>query len=184
MLKTILLVLVQSAVAYASDGGEHHLPTTQEIMKAVGPQLFNFGLFLCLLIYFLRKPIIGFFADRLNNYKSALNAASSALAEAQAKKNEIVNNIKNLEKTRAETINRARAEAEAMRNSIISEAKQTAQKFLEDAERTVKVEIEKAKLEIRDQLLKQSIVTAEKSLLDQLDDKEQKRLQKEFASKI
>ncbi len=153
----------------------------------VVPQLLltvNFTLFIGILVYALKKPSSDLFKDRVNNYRCALRSADAALAEAQAKKNEVLKNIKTLESTRASTVSKAKDEAEALRLAILVEAKASANKFREEAERTIKIEVEKAKVEIRNHLLQQAVTSAEKSLQEQLDANEQKRLQKEFASKI
>jgi len=184
--KAGFFLIALTSVALASEGEHGTAPTLTlgEIIKHLGPAIFNFSLFIGLLIYALRKPISNLFAERINNYRGALKSADAALAEAQAKRNEIIKNIKTLESTRAETVSKAQRDAETIGLAIIKEAKTSASKFNEEAERTIKVEVEKAKIDIRNHLLQQASSSAEKSLREQLDASEQKRLQKEFASKI
>jgi F-type H+-transporting ATPase subunit b len=187
MKNIVFFLIALTSVALASEGGhgvEEHALSMSEILKHLGPAAFNFILFIGLLVYALKKPITDLFAERINNYRGALKSADAALAEAQAKRAEITNNIKTLQSTRAETVSKAKSDAESMRVAIISEAKASANKFREEAERTIKVEVEKAKVEVRNHLLQQAISAAEKGLREQLDAGEQKRLQKEFVSKI
>lgn len=150
----------------------------------LGPQFFNFTLFLGLLIYILRKPIADTFSQRSKSYKELLGKADQALKEAQSKKNEIQKNLDTLKRTRDNSLNKARQEAEELKRNLVNEAQAQSKKMFDEVERTIRVETEKAKTELRNFLLQQAILQADKGLKDQLDETEQKRLQKEFAGKI
>lgn len=185
MKKHLTVIIVSlSSLALASESEHAAAPTLIEILKHLGPAIFNFSLFLGILIYVLKKPIAALFSERVNNYRNALKSADAALAEARTKKSTIAKNMKDLENSRAETVAKAKSDAEALSAAIIKEAKASASKFQEEAERTIRVEVEKAKAEVRNFLLQQAVASAEKNLTEQLDANEQKRLQKEFVSKI
>lgn len=169
--------------ARASGGGGHHGPT-QIPWSEIGPQIFNFSVFFLLLFYMLRKPVINFFSGRVGNYQAALDRASQALNEAKARKGEISENLRKLKADKDKSILQAENEAKELKMNMVAEAKSEAKKIVEEAARTIQVETEKAKSELRNFMLMQAISMADKDLNSQLDESEQKRLQKEFTGKI
>lgn len=150
----------------------------------LGPQIFNFLIFAGLLFYFLRKPTIDMFANRASNYHAAVNKASQALEEALARKQEIESKLTEMKRGHKESIAQAKKEAEALKANAVEEARAEAKRMAEEAERTIRVELDKAKTELRNFMLQQAISMADKDLGGQLDANEQKRLQKEFVGKI
>src|SRR5262245_7990313 len=73
-------------------GAHHPVPTPAELLW---PAL-NFILFVGLLVYFLRGPIVVFFRDRAARLREALQAGARALAEATALRAELARDIANL----------------------------------------------------------------------------------------
>lgn len=164
----------------AADG--HHaeggLPTVV-ILQAI-----NFLLYAGLVVYFARGPISNYFKNRQANFYSAMKRADAARAEAQAKRSEIQTRLAKLEATRDESIQKARNEAAQLRDQIVNEAKALSEKLRGDAERTAMIEVERAKLSLREDLLNQSVQMAQRILTDKMQDQDQKRLQEEFVTKI
>ena len=67
---------------------------------------------------------------------------------------------------------------------MLSEARQLAERLEQDAKRSITVELEKAKAELRRELLSGALERASQSLRQELGANDQKKLQKEFAEKI
>ena len=174
--------IVASSFGNASEahGGAHEagLPT------AVILQFINFGLYVGLVVYFGRKPIVDYFKNRQAGFYSALKRADAARAEAQAKRAEIQARLTKLETSRDESLQNARREAAALRAQIVNEAKALSERLRLDAERTADVEVARAKQTLRDDLLNQSMQMAERILRDKMQEQDQKRLQDEFVEKI
>lgn len=147
-------------------------------------QVINFVLYLGLIVYLAKKPIQEMFQGRYDGFFSALKKAEAAKAEAEAKRKEIQDRLNKLETTRDESIQKAREEAAALRNQIVEEAKSLSEKLKVDAEKTALIEIERAKTELREDLLAQSVIMAKRILTDKMQDQDQKRLQTEFVDKI
>ncbi|OQW47744.1 MAG: hypothetical protein A4S09_14395 [Proteobacteria bacterium SG_bin7] len=150
----------------------------------LGPQIFNFLVFAGILFVLLRKPVINMFASRASNYHLAVNKASQALEEAKSRKHDIESKLTEMKRGHSESIANAKKEAETLRSNAVEEARAEARRMAEEAERTIRVELDKAKLELRNFMLQQAIQMADKDLGGQLDAHEQKRLQKEFVGKI
>lgn len=162
-------------------GGEHH---EAGIPMVLWLQVINFVLYIGLIVYLARTPIKEMFQGRYDGFFSALKKAEQAKAEAEAKRKEIQDRLTKLETSREESIQKARAEAAALRTQIIEEARALSSKLKTDAEKTALIEIERAKTELREDLLAQSVVMAKRILTDKMQDQDQKRLQTEFVDKI
>jgi len=147
-------------------------------------QLINFLLYIGLIVYLAKKPIQEMFQGRYDGFFSALKKAEAAKAEAEAKRKEIQDRLNKLETTRDESIQKAREEAAALRNQIVEEARSLSSKLKADAEKTALIEIERAKAELREDLLAQSVIMAKRILTDKMQEQDQKRLQSEFVDKI
>lgn len=147
-------------------------------------QFINFFLYVGLVVYFARTPVVEYFKNRQAKFYSALKRADEARAAAQAQRADVLSRIAKLEATRDESIQNARREAAALRAQIVDEAKNVSVKLRSEAERTAAVEIDRAKHALREDLLNQSVQMAQRMLTDKMQDQDQKRLQDEFVAKI
>ncbi len=177
-LASYLALAVAPVAAFAAGGGEHGIPSV------VGLQVINFAIYVALVYFVLRKPVREFFKSRVENYQQALRKAEHAREEAEAKKREIQERLATLENTSESSLANARKEAAAMLERIQREAEEFAQKLKFEANQTVAIELEKAKMELRRELLDQAVAMAEKMLRDKMVENDQKRLQTEFVDKI
>lgn len=178
----IPFVIASSFGQTAEHGAEHvseaGLPTVVIL------QFVNFLLYVGLVVFFARKPIVEYFANRRAKFDVALKRADAARAEATAKRAETQARLAKLESSRDESIQKARTEAAALRTQIVEEAKLLSVKLQQDAEKTAQVEVERAKTELREELVNQSVSMARRILSDKMQDQDQKRLQDEFVKKI
>lgn len=147
-------------------------------------QVVNFVIYIGAIIFFARGPIREMFKGRYEGFFSAVKRAEAAKAEAEMKRKEIQDRLAKLEATRDESIQKARNDAAALRNQIVEEAKSLSAKLKADAERTAQLEVERAKYELREELLAQSVQMSKRILTDKMQEQDQKRLQSEFVDKI
>jgi F-type H+-transporting ATPase subunit b len=174
-----VITLAEEAAHEAAAGEEHH-----GIPFSVTLQAINFVLYGGLLFFFLRKPAIAYFRNRHEAYKQALVKAESARREAELKKREMQERLEALELSSAESIEQARVEAEAMKKRIVEEAKSMSTHLRNEARRTAEFEIERAKGQLREELISQSVALSKKMLEEKIGEPDQKRLQTEFVDKI
>lgn len=144
----------------------------------------NFALFIGLMAYFIAKPVKGYFEARAANYRAALTRAEAARAEAEKQKQEIATRLAALENSAQQSITQARAEAEQLRANIVREAQELSGKLREDAKRTADIEVQRAKVELREEVLSQAVAAAKSVLKERIAEPDQKRLQSEFVGKI
>jgi F-type H+-transporting ATPase subunit b len=155
-----------------------------EIPKVVLYQAINFFCLVGLLYYFLRKPVVAHFAKRHDDLTLAIREAKKLKEEAEAKHQEYVLKIKNLEGESTKILNQIRSEGEASKQRMIEEAKRISDSIQMEAQRTANNEIEKARAELYDEVLEQALAGARTLLTKSVAEKDQLRLQKEFVEKI
>ncbi len=161
-------------------GHEGGLPTVVIL------QFVNFFLYVGLVVYFARKPIVEYFKNRRAKFDVALKRADAARAEATAKRAETQTRLAKLESSRDESIQQARKDAVALRAQIVEEARSLSAKLQQDAQKTAELEVDRAKAMLREDLVNQSVAMAQRILSDRtkVQDQDQKRLQDEFVEKV
>lgn len=181
MIKWILLSLFFStSVAYAAAGGDHHgVP-----WKMVITQVFNFILVIALLTYLLRKKAKEHFKERVQEYHALITRAESAKVEAENNKKQITERLAKLEQTADSSIQQAKAEAQELKSKILEEANNLSKKLEEEARKTVDFEIQRAKEQLRRELLEESVEDARKAMKEGVQDPDLKRLQNEFVQRV
>lgn len=172
--------LVPTLALAASAGSEGH----HGIPESLTYSAINFGLYVVLLFFLLRKPVRNYFKSRKESFSQALIKAEAARNEAEARKKEINDRLQRLESSSDESIAQARAEAAALRARILQDAEAVSRNLRAEAQRTAQVEIERAKNELREELLSQAVALSRKMLVDKMAEPDQKRLQTEFVDKI
>lgn len=180
-MKLILNLMVLLAPAVVLAAGGHH---GEGIPKAVMYQAINVVILVAGLIYFTKDGIISFFAGRKTAYLEA--AQKSAFAREQAEKEfvDIKSKLANLDQTREENLRKAQAHAEDLKKQILDEAADVSKRIQNDAELTVKLEVQRAQKELRSQLLKDSVEAARIVLTKDLGSSDQQKLQKEFINNV
>lgn len=155
-----------------------------EIPREVFWQFVNFFLFVGLLVFFLRKKVAAYFQQREANFKQALIKAEHARKAAELQKNVIKEKLNQLEASAKSDLAKAQKDAEELKIKILAEAKDLVANMQKETERTAESEIQRAKLELREELLKGAIGQAKKILKEKVNEPDQKRLQDEFVEKI
>jgi F-type H+-transporting ATPase subunit b len=177
-----ILILFLSHIAFAaSEHGAAHggIPT-----KTVIYQILNLTLLIGGMIYFLREPTRKYFQDRRAEFLNAAQKAEAARKAAEQERMEIQVRLSKLESTADESISRARTEAADMKKQLIAEAEALSKRIREEAEIAAKFEVERAKNQLRENLIKESLEVAKVQLSSKLTEDDHKRLQSEFISNI
>lgn len=178
MILNLFLLLGQAFAASSAHGDPHAIPWSNLFVQA-----FNFLLFATLLFLAVRKTIKALFENRARDYQQLVSRAEAARLEAERGKQNIKDRLAKLESSADQGMKQARLEAEELRARMIQEAKTLAARLETEAERSAKVEAEKAKAELRRDLLQQALRETREDL-KKLGSTEQKKLQVEFADKI
>lgn len=177
----ILKLLLLTELAFAAGGAPgdpHAIP-----WSSIAVQALNLFLLVVLLFFALRKTISALFANRAKDYQTLVSKAEAARQEAERGKREISARLARLDSQAAQGVSQVRTEAEELRARMIQDAKTLAARLEAEAERTAKIETEKAKAELRRELLHHALNETREDF-KKLGTTEQKKLQAEFADKI
>lgn len=178
-----LLLFLFSQFALAAGGHEAQDPHAIPV-KTIFVQGFNFILLVGLLVYLLRPKIKQLFADRAKTYNDLVERAELAKREAEKSKASIQQRLMELKNTSQKSLEQARGDASELRNKLLNEARTLSEKMQFEAQSTARLEIERAKQELRADLLEAALELSKKSLQEKVNPSEQKRLQSEFVEKI
>nr|BFD64771.1 hypothetical protein BdHM001_34520 [Bdellovibrio sp. HM001] len=178
LILNLMVLLAPAAVLAAGGHGGEGIP------KVVMYQAINVVILVAGLIYFTKDGIVSFFAGRKTAYLEA--AQKSAFAREQAEKEfvDIKSKLANLDQTREENLRKAQTHAEELKKQILDEAADVSKRIQNDAELTVKLEVQRAQKELRSQLLKDSVEAARIVLTKDLGSADQQKLQKDFINNV
>lgn len=172
------MLALRAAPAAASGGGE-----AGGIGSLVWPTI-NLLILIAALVYFARKPVQSFFADRRRAIQDELRAAADLLAQAEARHAECQSQLENLE---AE-LDRLRAASQQMARSdhdrIVAEAEAAAERIRVDARTAVEQELRRAHEELREEAAALAVELAGERLREQVTEQDRGRLVDEFIERI
>ncbi len=180
--------LLMVSQAFAEDHGAAHAAAGHEAggipWSSIFVQTFNISFLLIILFVIMRKTVKAHFEHRARDYQQLVSRAETARLEAEKNKSAVKERLVKLESTAGQVEQQARSEAQELRGRMLAEGKTLSARMQQEAERTVKVEVEKAKAQMRKELLENAIADARENLKKNLSSSEQQKLQREFAEKI
>ncbi len=141
---------------------------SQTVVQVV-TQLIVTGIMFSIMGYFLYEPVKKYMADRANRIKSDIENAEKMVAEAEKLKAEYAEKIKNIEVERAEILDEARKIAKENEAVIISEAKNEANIIKERAKLDIVREQEKAKDDMKREIIDISTLIANRYVAQTID---------------
>jgi len=128
------------------------------------------------LTYVLYKPVKEFLRKRAERIKAEIDAAETAMKEAAGLKASYETKLKDIDKERAEILDAARLQAANKETQIVSAAKQEADTIKNRAMNDIDLERQKAKEEIKRQIIEVSALMAKKFVSANIDAKTQAQL--------
>lgn len=163
------------------EAGHHevHIPT-----ESLTVQTFNVVVLLVILFFVLRKATVAHFKHRGEEYSQLVRRAQAAKEEAERGHREIKERLDKLESGAESSLAQARREADEMKVKMLAEAKSVGERLKAEAQRTIATEVEKAKAELRADLLQSALATSQEVLKSSLSASEQSKLQNEFVQKM
>lgn len=177
----VFLIMAVSVCVYAEthEGSSHTIPWHQ-----LYPQFFNITIVLALVIFFSRKKLKPFFQEREAKYSDLVTRAEKARNSAESHKKYISEKIEKLDQSASKALELARSEAAEIKGKIILEAQEIAKKMENDARRTIYYEIERIKIDLRNEMMFESFRSAKQILQQDLNLGEQQKLQNDFIMKM
>ncbi len=179
-----LLTMLVVSTAFASEAAEEGAHESTTFVGDWLPRIINFAIIAGVVIYFMRKPIRDFFANRSAEIAKAMQESKEARERAVAALAEMDRKIKDLQ---AET-NRMLAEAESRgekdRAALVEEGKKLAQEIQDQVKEGISIETEKAKTALAVEAALLSIDLAEGKIREKISGQDHERIVKEYISKV
>ena len=180
-------------VALASGGGEAagghgapHVEFWKWDMHAppVGWLIFDFALFVWILVRFAGRPLSDTLAQRHNAVKKAIEEAAQAKAEAERKAREFDERVKKLDGEIALLRAELRKNGEAARERLTEAGKRTAERIAKDTQMTIAAEETRAKEALQQEAARLALEMAEKIVGQKLTADDHKKLREDFVREL
>ena len=178
----LIIALAVAQPAIASGGGGH--ADSGAIVTDFIWRCFNFAVTVGILVYFVRKPIKNALAGRREGIATALEEAEKARTDAEAKFAEYDEKLNKAESEIEIITAELKREGELERDRIIAQAKESAEKIRNEAEKTAGFEVAKAKAELQAEATRLAVELAEELLKKSFSAKDESRLLDEYMKKV
>ena len=150
------------------------------IWQEILTHILGFLIILILLRIFAWKPILGLLDERKKRIASEFDNIEKAKQEMAKLREEYEVKLKEIDLEARKRIQEAIAEGQKMAADLQIEAREEAKKVLDRAKENIELEVAKAKVELRDDIVNMAILATEKIINERLDDAKHKELIVEF----
>jgi F-type H+-transporting ATPase subunit b len=147
-------------------------------------RLLNLVLLLGVLIYFARKPIMDFFAERRGRIQEELTSAAEMRSEAEQRYASWQRRVADVESELDSIRATARERAERERDQILAAAQAAAERIKSDARAAIDQEVRRASAQLRDEASDLAVELAAEMLREQVTSSDRDRLLEEFIQRI
>ncbi len=154
------------------------------MLKDLAFQLLNTVILCAVLSYLLYKPVKNFLAARRDRIESQINSAENQLNEANKMKALYEEKLKAIDKEKEMILTEARNRGAKREQEIIAEAKSEAETLKNRAMVDIQREQEKAKDEIKKQIIEVSSIMAAKFVAEAIDREKQEKMVDEVISDL
>ncbi|MDD2497022.1 MAG: F0F1 ATP synthase subunit B [Desulfitobacteriaceae bacterium] len=146
--------------------------------------IINFVVLLAILYKFLYGPLLKMMENRQNDIKSNISQAEEIRNEAETLRVQLTAELDKARKEAQEIIASATKIGEETKNSIITEAKNSAVKMTEKAQEEIQREKEQALADIRNEVASLAILAAGKVLGKAMTGEEHKKLVDKYIQEV
>ena len=150
------------------------------IWQEILTHILGFLIILILLRIFAWKPILGLLDERKKRIASEFDNIEKAKQEMAKLREEYEVKLKEIDLEARKRIQEAIAEGQKMAADLQVEAREEAKKVLDRAKENIELEVAKAKVELRNDIVNMAILATEKIINERLDDAKHKELIVEF----
>ena len=147
-------------------------------------QVITFLIGLAILWRIAYKPIAGIFKQRADKISGDLEAAEKARKDMERLKSDYEAQMARLADETQKMMNQAVKDAQSVRDEIVNGAKDQSQAVLARALEQIEIEKQKAVKELRQQVLEISLLVAEKTIGETINEDLQRRLVDQLFSQL
>lgn len=184
----LLIVLMFSAgFVLAATGGEHGSGAGSGAKGWVETDWFrviNFVVLAGILFFVLRKPVAEALGSRIEGIKAQLADLEAQKEDAEKKLTAYNEKLSQLEKEAEKIVSDYIQQGNEAKARIMQEAEAAAEKLQSQARRNIEHEFERAKQQLQQEVLENSLVKAEEIIKGKITAKDQNRLVDEYLAKV
>ncbi len=173
----VIFGILAPAILLAADGQGGPFPT-------VYYQLFNVSLVLIGIGFFTRSAIIQHFKSRREEYLAMAEKTQRMKKDAEMKLKEIEQRLRLLEKTKEDSIEKAKAEALLLKQKMIQDAEELATRLKREAQAAATAEVQRAKQALLLKMTTQALEEAKQILSKDISGADQGRLQEGLVQQL
>ena len=183
MLPTLLVVLMTTAVAFASSGAEKAEGEGRNWLN-FGWRILNFVVLVWFLWWLLAQKLRQFFTGRRQSIKESLEEAIAAKEEAERKFAEYALKLEKATDEITNIMEMITTQGQAEKEKIIEDARRAAEKMKEDTQARMEQEFEKARNELRMEAVQLSVRMAEEILKRNITAEDHDNMVKDYLDKV
>jgi F-type H+-transporting ATPase subunit b len=177
----VIVLLSAVSIANASSGGGEESSWTPWLLTW---RVINTVALIALLIYFVKKPLVTFFAERKDQIRrdlaEALAQREAALRLLAEYKEKIAGMEKELDRMRVEL----RKAAESDSEKVMANAERMSGAIVESAKMTAEQEVRKARESLRNEAVELAVQMAETMIREKITEKDRKRIVEDYLVKV
>jgi F-type H+-transporting ATPase subunit b len=147
-------------------------------------QVLNVALLLAVLIYFARKPVLAYLAERRDTIAKNLEGSAQLLAEAERRLGEWNQKAANLDREVQAIREATRRAAESERDRILADAHASADRIRRSASAVIERELQQARVELRREAADLAVEPAGNLLRELVNESDRTRLIDEFIGRV
>jgi F-type H+-transporting ATPase subunit b len=148
------------------------------------PRLVNFAIIASVVVYFSRKPIRDFFANRSAEIAKAIQDSREARERAVAALADLEQKIKGMEAETGRMVADAQARGEKDKKTLVEEGRKVAQDVQAQVKQGIDSELSKAKAALAAEASLLALDLAEGRIKQKMNNQDQERIVKEYISKV
>ena len=162
-----------------------HLSAAQVMTIAqVLLQAFCFYLTYLVLKKYAWKPVLGLIDERNAKIEEGFQSAEAAEKTAGELKDKYEEHMRGVEDEAREKINEAIGEGRRLAEKLVQRAQADAEKTQQQARETVQIELDKARLELKEDVVRMTLAAAEKLVGESMDDDRHRRMVESFVQEL
>lgn len=177
----ICFLVLAGRMALAASGGHE---AVDGVPTLVYWQVFNVFIVIAGLVYFTKDAMKAHLVQGRKGYQDQAEKFLKTKQEAEAKFADLNNRLQTLERDYANSLSQAKIEAEKVKNQILMEAQETVRRIQQDSTEVRRIEVEKAKRQIKEQMILEATHSARQVLAHDISGGDQQKLHEGFVHNI
>jgi F-type H+-transporting ATPase subunit b len=179
----LLSLFLLPALALASEAGYVFGTIRRDVWDLI-LRVVNFAVLLGVLVYFVRKPLVGAIRNSIESVRALLKDAEDSRKASEAHMKESEEKLAGVDKEINDLLAAARKEGEAERERILSEASTALEKLKAEAALAIELELKKAQDVLRKEAADAAVSLAEEIIGRNVTPEDQARFVTEYLEKL